>query len=100
MAKVLSKETLTNPATISNLVSAIAPYMLVDDGLNSSYAVSLGLELRSIRVDDVRFFTMPSLGTGTEGGQSIVKVDWDEVPKIQKAFDDDTLDSYTPPVRP
>lgn len=97
MSQVLSKETLTNPATISNLVSAIAPYMVVDEGLNSSYAVSLGLEMRNLRVDDVSFFTMPSLGTGTEGSQSVVKVNWDEVPKIQQAFKDDTLGSYTPP---
>lgn len=100
MGKTLSKETLTNPVTISNLVSAIAPFMAVDSGLNSGYAVSLGLELRDIRVDNVKFFTMPTLGTGNEGGQSIVKVNWDEVPKIQAAFKDDTLDAYTPPTRP
>lgn len=100
MGKTLSSETLTNPVTISNLVSAIAPFMAVDSGLNSGYAVALGLELRDIRVDNVRFFTMPTLGTGNEGGQSIVKVDWDEVPKIQAAFKDDTLDAYTPPTRP
>ena len=100
MAKVLSKETLTNPAKISNLVGAVAPYMAVDEGLNSAYAVALGLEMRDIRVSNVKFFTMPSLGTGTEGNQSVVKVNWDEVPKIQKAFKDDTLDSYTPPPKP
>ncbi|EPR77548.1 Cell envelope-associated transcriptional attenuator LytR-CpsA-Psr, subfamily A1 [Leifsonia rubra CMS 76R] len=100
MGQVLSKKTLTNPATISNLVSAIAPYMVVDEGLNSSYAVSLGLELRNIRLDDVSFFTMPSLGTGTAGSQSIVRVNWGEVPKIQRAFKDDTLGSYTPPAAP
>jgi LCP family protein required for cell wall assembly len=100
MAKVLSKETLTNPAKISNLVGAVAPYMAVDEGLNSAYAVALGLEMRDIRVSNVKFFTMPSLGTGMEGKQSVVKVNWDEVPKIQKAFKDDTLDSYTPPPKP
>lgn len=100
MAKILSKETLTNPAKISGLVSAIAPYMAVDSELNSTYAVSLGLELRDIRVSDVSFFTMPSLGTGTEGNQSVVRVDWDEVPKIQQAFQEDTLGSYTVPTSP
>jgi LCP family protein required for cell wall assembly len=100
MDKTLSRETLTNPVKISNLVSAIAPYMAVDGGLSSAYAASLGFELRDIRLDDVSFFTMPSLGTGTEGNQSIVKVNWDEVPKIQKAFDDDTLGSYMPPTMP
>lgn len=97
MAQTLSRETLTNPVTISNLVNAVAPFMAVDSGLNSSYAISLGFELRDLRIDDVKFFTMPTLGIGSVGGQSIVKVDWDEVPKIQAAFKNDTLDTYTPP---
>ena len=100
MAKTLSKETLTNPVKINGLVGAVVPYMAVDAGLNSNYAVSLGFEMRDIRVSDVKFFTMPTLGTGMEGNQSVVKVDWAEVPKIQAAFKDDTLDSYTPPTRP
>lgn len=100
MRDTLSKETLTNPVTISNLVGAIAPFMAVDEGLNSGYAASLGFELRDIRVDDVTFFTMPTLGTGREGSQSIVRVNWDEVAKIQAAFKDDTLDAYVPPTRP
>lgn len=99
MGRVLSKETLTNPLKISNLVSALAPYMAVDEGLNSNYAVALGLEMRNIRVDDVSFFTMPSLGTGMEGNQSVVHVNWAEVPKIQQAFADDALGSYTPPIK-
>ncbi len=97
MGKFLSKETLTNPVKISNLVSAMAPFLAVDAGLNSSYAVSMGLELRDIRESDVRFFTMPTLGTGWEGSQSVVNVNWAEVPIIQAAFQDDTLDQYTPP---
>jgi LCP family protein required for cell wall assembly len=99
MGTVLSKETLTNPVTISNLVGALAPYMAVTEELNSSYAISLGLEMRSVRVEDVTLFTMPSLGTGREGNQSIVRVNWDEVTKIQQAFADDALGSYTPPVK-
>ena len=100
MAKVLTMDTLTNPVKINGLVGAVVPYMAVDAGLNSNYAVSLGFEMRDIRVSDVKFFTMPTLGTGMEGNQSVVKVDWAEVPKIQAAFKDDTLDSYTPPTRP
>ncbi len=100
MGETLSRETLTNPVTISDLVGAIAPFMAVDEGLSSGYAASLGFELRDIRVDDVTFFTMPTLGTGREGSQSIVRVNWDEVAKIQAAFKDDTLDAYVPPTRP
>jgi LCP family protein required for cell wall assembly len=100
MGKILSRDTLTNPATISNLVGEITPFMAVDSGLNSNYAISMGLALSTLRVGDVRFFTMPTLGTGMEGSQSVVKVNWDEVPKIQQAFKSDTLDSYVLPTRP
>ena len=79
MDKTLSRETLTNPVTISNLVGAIAPYMAVDEGLNSAYAAGLGFELRDIRSDDVTFFTLPTLGSGTVNGQSIVKVDFEQL---------------------
>ena len=100
MGEVLSAETLTNPLTISNLVGNVAPFMAVDAGLNASYAATLGFELRGIRVGDVRFFTIPTLGTGTERGQSIVKVDWGELEKIKAAFKADELDKYTLPVKP
>ncbi|MBH0008122.1 LCP family protein [Salinibacterium sp. SWN1162] len=97
MAKVLSKDTLTSPAKISNLVSALAPYVAVDNEFDSRYAASLGFELNEVRVSDVNFFTMPTLGTGTQGDQSVVNVNWDEVPKIQQAFKNDLLGEYVPP---
>ena len=56
MKKVLSRDTLANPVTISSLVGAITPFLAVDKGLNSNYAVSLGLELSSLRVNDVKFW--------------------------------------------
>lgn len=94
MDKTLSRETLTNPVTISNLVGAIAPYMAVDEGLTSGYAAALGFELRDIRSDDVTFFTMPTLGTGNVRGQSIVRVDFDQLKIIQEHFRADTLTEY------
>lgn len=100
MAKVLTMDTLSNPVKLHGLVGAVVPYMAVDEGINSDYGVSLGYEMRDIRVSDVNFFTLPTLGTGMEGTQSVVKVDWNEVPKIQQAFKEDTLVSYIPPPRP
>ena len=94
MDKTLSRETLTNPVTISNLVGAVAPFMAVDEGLNSAYAAGLGFEMANIRGDDVTFFTMPTLGTGMVGSQSIVRVDFDELAVIQGHFRADTLDQY------
>jgi LCP family protein required for cell wall assembly len=96
---ILSAETLTNPVTINNLVSSIAPFLTVDSGFNSAYAGGLGFELRNIRMDDMAFFTMPTLGTGMQGNQSVVNVDWDQVAVLQQHFRDDTLADYQVPVK-
>jgi LCP family protein required for cell wall assembly len=94
--EILSAETLTNPVTINNLVASVAPFLTVDAGFSSAYAAGLGFELRNIRRESLDFFTMPTQGTGTEGSQSVVYVDWDELAVLQQHFRDDTLASYTP----
>ena len=98
--KTLSRETLTNPLRIGNLVGSIAPFLAVDDGLNSAYAASLGFELRDVPSEKIRFFTIPTLGTGNVNGQSIVRLDFAQLEVIQQMFQSDTLDEYTPPAEP
>ncbi|TFC33833.1 LytR family transcriptional regulator [Cryobacterium sp. TMT2-14] len=100
LGKSLTAETLTNPAKISDLVGAIAPYLAVDDGLDSSYVAGLAVELRDVRVGDVTFFTLPTTGTGTSpDGQSIVVIDQDKLKGVQKGFQTDTLDAVQPEVQ-
>lgn len=94
LRKILSTETLTNPLTINNLVSSIAPFLTVDSGFTSSYAGGLGLELRNVRMENMVFFTIPTLGTGTQGKQSVVNLDFDELAVVQQHFRDDTLSAY------
>jgi LCP family protein required for cell wall assembly len=100
LGKSLTAETLTNPARISGLVGAIAPYLAVDDGLNSAYVAGLAVELRDVRVGDVTFFTLPTTGTGTSpDGQSIVVIDQERLKAVQQGFQTDTLDAYQPEVQ-
>ena len=100
LGRTLSAETLTNPGKVSGLIGAVAPYLAVDDGLNSAYLAGLGVELRDVRVGDVTFFTMPTKGTGTSAdGQSIVNIDWDKLAAVQQGFRTDTLDAYQPEVQ-
>lgn len=97
MGKVLTPETLTNPARISELVGSMAPYMAVDEGFNSGYLAGLATEMRDVRLGNVTFFTAPTNGTGTSAdGQSIVNLDWEKFPAVQQAFQTDRLDLYTP----
>ncbi len=100
MGKLLSRDTLTDPAKIGATVSAISPYLKVDGALDSRYVAGLGFELRSLRSDDITFFTAPTAGTGTSpDGQSIVNLDFDELATVQEAFRTDTLQNYTPSVQ-
>ncbi|WP_241972715.1 LCP family protein [Cryobacterium cryoconiti] len=100
LGKSLTAETLTNPARISDLVGAIAPYLAVDDGLNSAYVAGLAVQLRDVRVGDVTFFTLPTTGTGTSpDGQSIVVIDQEKLKAVQEGFQTDTLDTYQPEVQ-
>ena len=90
----LSAQTLTNPVKINSLIGALVPYIAVDKGLDSAYVATLGYELRTVRLGDIKFFTMPTLGTGMVAGQSIVRVDWNELAAIKERFRADTLNSY------
>lgn len=97
MAKTLTAETLTNPARVAGLVSAVAPNLTVDDGFTPGFVTGLAVELRDVRVDDVTFFTIATTGTGTMAGQSVVFLDEEELPILQRAFRTDAVDRYTPP---
>jgi len=94
--KILSRDTLTSPSTINETVAAFAPFLKVDEGLSTSYLASLGMSMSSVRSDDISFFTSPTLGTGMEGKQSVVKPDWEGLSEIANHFQEDTLSEYTP----
>src|SRR5690625_7924483 len=94
--RFLSKDVLTSPGKISDSVSTFAPYLTVDEGLNSGYLGGLAWEMRDIRSSDIRFFTSPTLGTGWAEKQSIVKPDWDRMGAIQEQFQKDTQHEAQP----
>ncbi|POH69215.1 MULTISPECIES: LCP family protein [Cryobacterium] len=97
LGKILTAETLTNPATLSGVVGAVAPYLSVDEGLDSAYLAGLGVELREVRMNNVTFFTLPSSGTGTSpDGQSIVVIDQEKLALVQRGFQTDTLVDVVP----
>lgn len=97
MRQTLTAETLSNPVRVTSLVSEMSPHLILDGGFTAAYAGSLALQIRDVRADDVRFFTLPTTGTGTRGGQSVVLIDEAELPRVQQAFRSDSLADYTPP---
>lgn len=95
LAKFLTMETLTNPGRISDVVSKTAPYVAVDEGLTAAGVAGLALELRDLRADDIKMFTLPTSGIGTsDDGQSIVLRNEAAIAAVGRALRGDTLDQY------
>ena len=95
LAKNLSAETLLNPVKVHNVLSAMAPYISVDSGLDSATLARMALELRDVRSGDMVMFTLPTLGTGTSAdGQSIVLPDHNAIAGISQALAGDSLDKF------
>lgn len=92
---ILNGETLGDVGKVTALFNALQPYLILDSGLDLNTAVSLGLELKNIRAENMSFFTSPTLGTGASAdGQSIVRPNWDALAEVQAAFQAGTLNEY------
>jgi LCP family protein required for cell wall assembly len=97
LSTVMSRRTVTNPGTLTNLVESITPWIAVDDGLDFAYLTGLELQLIDLHGSDLTFFNLPTNGTGTSAdGQSIVNIATGELPALQQAFQTDTLADYRP----
>lgn len=90
--QMLSPETLVNPLTIRDSIAAISPYITMDDGLSMSTVVSIRLSLRNLSA--IHTFTSPTLGMGTEGDQSVVYPDREELAVVSRHLREDTFTSY------
>ena len=97
MDKLMSRETLTNPGTMMSMINSLGGYVAIDSALDPAKMVDLGGSLIDIRSSDVRSFTLPTHGTGTEGGQSVVYLNTEQLPVLQQAFADDTVWQYQSP---
>lgn len=93
--KMLRAETLRNPSTLYKVIDKVSPYVSLDDGFDASTAAGLGLQLKSMRSEDVHLFTLPTSGTSTSAdGQSIVLKDQDAIDSVGRALQSDEMDRY------
>jgi anionic cell wall polymer biosynthesis LytR-Cps2A-Psr (LCP) family protein len=69
MDSALSAGVLTNEDKLTSFISSTSDAVKVDTEFN---AVSTGINLMDMRSDDLVFMTTPHLGTGEQGGQSVV----------------------------
>lgn len=95
IGKATARETLTNPVTITNMISAVSPFVTVDRSLDSAAIGSLAVSLKDIRQKDTVMFTLPTRGIGTSpDGQSIVLPDKVAISEITEAFSQDKMSDY------
>ena len=93
-AKILDTNVIADSGRIKALFEAVNPYFARDEALTADLIIRIGGSLRNVTSDDIMFFTMPNLGTGTRGGQSVVVVDMDEVEEIKGLLQEDLLHTY------
>ncbi|TWX35016.1 LytR family transcriptional regulator [Frigoribacterium sp. ACAM 257] len=95
LGTLVSRDTLTDPTRVTGFLTATAPHVTVDAGLDAASLVSLGASLRSVRPGDVDFFTVPTAGTGTShDGQSIVLPDDAGISDLRDALRDDRVRAF------
>lgn len=73
--KILSTQTLTNPAKLDELQNAVSRSVVMDDGWN---VVKLAEQLKDLTGGNVKFATIPVVtehGWSDDGTQSVVEVD-------------------------
>lgn len=95
MNGLLSKDTLTNPAKIFEVIDKVSPFISLDDGFDAATAAGLGLQLKDLRATNIEMFTLPTAGIGTSpDGQSIVLRDEKALVDIGHALRTDTFRAY------
>lgn len=93
--KVLSPEVLGDPNKLVDTISSVTKYVTTDKGFDDP-ALQLGLlmQMKDLRSNDIRSFTLHTLGTGTMGGQSVVLFDQRAATDLGNAMKTGTMDAY------
>ena len=93
-AKILDTNVIADSQRIKSLFQAVSPYFARDEALTADLIIRIGGSLRNVTSEDIMFFTMPNLGTGTRGGQSVVVVDFEQVEVIKGLLQEDRIHDY------
>ena len=92
--KVVTKGVLANPFKLTNLVQELGSLLVVDEEFSAGTMRSMAMSSRSVRPRDIRFVTVPYVGTATIDGASVVKLDRTATRAMFKALATDDFESY------
>ncbi|WP_072314997.1 LCP family protein [Agrococcus sp. Marseille-P2731] len=96
MTQLMTRENLTNPNRAADLFATVSPYIATTDTVDLGTVLSLAPSMAGISGSNIQTFTMPTLGTGMEGSQSVVYVNQDGLAEVQAAFDEESMTSFQP----
>lgn len=85
---------LSSATSINQYLNAILQHSAVDPSLTLQTMASQAVELRNLPAGGVQFMTAPVTGTGNEGGQSVVYLDYSRLNPLCAAWAGGTLNSY------
>lgn len=94
--QMMTRENLTNPERIASLLATVTPYMATTDTFSLPVVLDLGSQLSQLDSTRIQTFTLPTLGTGMEGSQSVVYVNWEGVDALRTAFDAESMTTFQP----
>ena len=95
VGKLISRGVLTDPSTFRESVTTLGPNFTVDEALDNSEIVDIGLDMRLKGGNDIKSLLAPIAGVGTSSdGQSIVNVDEAKLGQLSEALRSDTMDEY------
>ena len=95
IAELVSPKTLTNPVTLRKTVGYLSSLVPVSTGLDQSAMAGLAYSLRSVRMQDAVFFSLPTAGVGTSpDGRSIVLQDSVALAQLRNYLARDRVGQY------
>lgn len=101
MLKALSRDTLTNPVRLANLVDAATTNLTVDEDLEVGDMRNLGFSMRDVRGGDVHFWSGPWCGIASHPvAGSIVVMSDPQMATLGEHLRSDTMESYVDNVSP
>jgi LCP family protein required for cell wall assembly len=89
--KAASSGTLTNPAKLNSFLKSVTAAVTVDQGFS---LVDLAVQFRSLRGENLQFFTSPNTGSDTIDGESVVVSDREKALAMYRAMAADKMAAW------
>ncbi|WP_409480636.1 LCP family protein [Micrococcus luteus] len=94
----LSRDTLSDPSRVQAAVEEFAPFLTLDDELDSGTLANLAWSLRDARDAPIVTSTVPSVGVGyTDTGEDVVWPDWAAIARLGEGIRTGTLGEAVAP---